>query len=447
MPIPPLAGVTTYARAAKPGFSVEEDVKRFQRYAWIEKRMMDIGLFWLAPTPEWEVKEALALHLSLAAEHAAAIRKRVSEMRNPAPRMDVSPDEALDRFFEEVLSAQDTLEKLVALYGVLRPALLKAYRAHLEQCNPILDNPTRHMLRHILLDDEETAAWGDAAVTAITGDADKERALAWAAHLQAYLQAAGGVSGTEPVPATVPGSRVAGAFEPDFFPRRDKRFARRWTFVNPQRQVSLDESVPLEERSLALMCRRILEMDVPEYLARVIALAQDEPWDYYVDMTRQLWDEARHAMMGTAYFEKRGIAWKDLIAIHPGMSIRLATLAPLDAHTVLFAIEQNLMPAKSGKKLEYEISRSAGDPLAAIIQDFDWADEVLHVHTGRRWLLARLNLSSQEAVKRGLQLRASTVHVLDAYTDRGEQVNWWPQFVHHALGHDTAQREFDLTRQ
>jgi hypothetical protein len=163
-------------------------------------------------------------------------------------------------------------------------------------------------------------------------------------------------------------------------------------------------------------------------------------------MTRQLWDEARHAMMGTIYFEQRGIDWKRWIAIHPGMSIRLGTLAPHDVHTVLFAIEQNLMPATSGKKLEYEISRNAGDPLAATIQDFDWADEVLHVHTGRRWLLARLDLSPQEAVKRGWDLRSSTVHVLDAYEDRGEQLNWWPGFVRRVLGRETAMQEFDLTR-
>jgi hypothetical protein len=277
MSIPPLAGIATYARAAQPGLGVEEDVRRFLRYAWITKRAMEVGLYWLASTPEWEVKEALALHLSRDAEHVAALRKRVGEMRSPAPRMDVSPDAALDRIFDELLTAQDTVEKLVALYGVLKPALLGAYHAHLEHCNPVLDWPTRHMLRHVVLDEEETSLWGEAAVAAVTeAAADKERAAAWAVHLQAYLQAAGGVSGSEPTADAVAPSRVTAPFAPDFFPRRDGRFALRWTFVNPQRQVSLNEAVPLEERTIALMCRRIVEMDVPEYLARVIATARDE---------------------------------------------------------------------------------------------------------------------------------------------------------------------------
>ena len=36
MPIPPLAGLATYERATDPGYSVEQNVKLFLRYAWIE---------------------------------------------------------------------------------------------------------------------------------------------------------------------------------------------------------------------------------------------------------------------------------------------------------------------------------------------------------------------------------------------------------------------------
>ncbi len=99
MSLPPLAGLASYEQAAHVGYDVEANVQRFWRYAWFEKRLMDVALYWLAATPEWEAKEALALHAHLGTLHVAALRKRVSEMRNPAPRMDVSPDEAIDRFF------------------------------------------------------------------------------------------------------------------------------------------------------------------------------------------------------------------------------------------------------------------------------------------------------------------------------------------------------------
>jgi hypothetical protein len=447
MPIPPLAGLASYAQAAQLGYSVEENVQRLLRYAWFEKQAMETGLYWLASTPEWEVKEALGLHLSLDAEHAAQLRRRISEMRNPAPRMDVSPDLAIDRFFDELHLAESTAEKIAGLYGVLRPAMLQAYQQHFDHASPLIDYPTRYVLKHMLLDQDEVAAWGALAVQAMDEMAASPAEIAaWKDHLRAYLQAAGGVMGDQDRTVDLPPSRLEGRFEPDFFPRRDERFAMRWNFTNPQRPVSLDESVPLDERTLALMCRRIVEMDVPEYMTRIIALATDEPWEYYVAMTRQLWDEVRHAMLGTIYFEDHAVDWKKTIAIHPGMAIRLGRLPFKDAHLVLYAIEQNLMPGNTGKRLEYEISKNAHDVLAARIQDYDWADEVLHVHIGREWLLPRLGMKPTEAVEKGWQLRGDTLDALKEFEERGEQFNWWPAFVRQTLGRETAKPDLDTTR-
>jgi hypothetical protein len=308
MPLPPLAGLASYEQAAHIGYDVDTNVQRFCRYAWFEKRLMDVALYWLAPTPEWEAKEALGLHAHLSATNVAMLRKRASEMRSPAPRMDISPDEAIDDFFEELLTAKDTLEKIVGVYGVLRPALLEAYRAHYANTNPVADQPTRYMLRHLILDHEDINAWGQQAVQAIIEtDDDRARMAAWKTHLAAYLHVASSIGGVDEKPAQLPTSRSTGTFKPDYYPQRDERFAMRCNFTNPQRQVSLNEDVPLDERTLALICRRIVEMDVPEYMSRIIAESQDEPWEYFVEMTRQLWDEVRHAMLGTIYFEHRGV--------------------------------------------------------------------------------------------------------------------------------------------
>ena len=46
---------------------------------------------------------------------------------------------------------------------------------------------------------------------------------------------------------------------------------------------------------------------LPEMMASIITETQGKPWEYYRNMTRQLWDEARHAMMGEAGFTDLGI--------------------------------------------------------------------------------------------------------------------------------------------
>jgi hypothetical protein len=131
------------------------------------------------------------------------------------------------------------------------------------------------------------------------------------------------------------------------------------------------------------MCKRALEIDVPEAMANMIYDAEDQPWEYYMEMCRQLWDEARHAMMGGIYFENHDIEWRKEVALHPAFSLHLNKgLTAKQAHLVLYVIEQSLMNAKTGKKSEWETAIAAHDDLASLFQDYDWADEVLHAQIG-----------------------------------------------------------------
>lgn len=437
MSIPALVSLCTYEEAAQIRYSVQESVERLVRYAWIEKRASDMGLYWLNSTPEWEVKEALSLHLYLDTEHVALIRKRVSEMRNPAPRMDVSPDKSLNNFLEEILQATSTLERVVGLYAVLKPALLAAYRKHYEHINPLVAYPTRRILRMMIMEEEDAVAWGELAVAALREDAeDRKKADIWIAHLEAYLQAAGGIMGDQIVPdILLPEPYAQGEYQADFFPRRDTRFIKQDNFLFPPHEVARQEGVPVDEKTLALMCKRTLEMDVPEMMAPIIIKTQNQPWEYYVGMCRQLWDEARHAMMGSVYFEHNGIDWKGQIPLHVGFSLHMNMhTSPLEAHAVLYTIEQSLMPAKTGKRYEWVTADRAEDDLAKLFQDYDWADEVLHAQIGRQWLIPLLDVSRDEVIEIG-QKRAMAINdILAQYADPQKQVNWWPDFVQLVLG-------------
>src|SRR5690606_35715019 len=185
-----LAGLCTYDEAARIGFGVEESVRRLVRLHWCEKRLAEIAVARLASTPEWEVKCALALHQWRDVEHAAALRKRVTEMRSPPPRFDQPPDDALETFLDEVLRAADTVELLAGL-SLAHEAMAVAYRAHMESSNPLVDQPTRRVLRFNLLEEEESASWYASAVHGLS-EGDHTRARAWTAHLEACLAAAGG---------------------------------------------------------------------------------------------------------------------------------------------------------------------------------------------------------------------------------------------------------------
>src|SRR5580704_12959022 len=99
--IPPLAGLATYEEAARPGMSVEENVVLLRRYNYLKCRLYQISAAFMNPTPEWEVKGALSLHLYLDAEHSQAFRQRVAELRRPPLYLDQCPDLRLEALFEE----------------------------------------------------------------------------------------------------------------------------------------------------------------------------------------------------------------------------------------------------------------------------------------------------------------------------------------------------------
>ena len=451
---PPLAGLASYDQAARIGYSVDDNVERLLRMQWTERRVMNVMLAHLCSTPEWEAKCALALHQWYAAEHADWLRKRITEMRQPAPSLDESPDEALNAFLEELLRSDNTIELLTALYTIALPALRDAYSQHLRVTNPLVDQPTRRFMRFALLEVTEAIEWGEAAIASLSADATVAASgIRWKEHLERYLDAAGGIAGDSRLSIAegdnqsgvrirsmnvpLPPPRASEPFKADFTPRRDTRFSALYNFEFPPHVVYSDPAVPADERNLALLCKRTLEMDVPEMMSSFIFERSDQPWEFYLDYSRQLWDEARHAMMGTVAFERRGIDWTRL-PLNVGFSLRLNLHAtPLERQILLYAIEQSLMPSDTGKRYEYETAVAARDELSAHFHDYDWADEVLHAHIGRR-ALKREGITRGEAIERGQAIHERTWAELDAYKSRDAQTNWWPEFVRRVLGKESA---------
>ena len=441
--IPPLAGLASMEDAARVGPSVDETVRRLVRFHWAERRLMAGLIAHLTAEPVWEVKCALALHQWQSAEHVEALRTRISEMRHPAPALDVAPDAALDRFLEELLHARGTAELLAGFHLVAYAALAGAYREHVARSNPLVDHPTRRALRLALEETEEAVAWGRSALAAVTRDdpAAAKSAQRWTEHLRALLAAAGGIAGDAAAPqAGAPIElRSATSFVADFHPRRDARFSGVYNFEFPPHVVYNTPGVPADERTLALLCKRALEMDVPEMMASFMTERTGQSWEFHRDYSRQLWDEARHAMMGTVALEARGIDWKATLPLNVSFALRLNLHAtPLERQIMLYAIEQSLMPADTGKRFEYDTALEADDALAAHFQDFDWADEVLHTQIGRR-MLRRDGITREQAIERAAGIHAKTWAALDAYRSREPQHNWWPEFVRRTLGHDGSE--------
>jgi hypothetical protein len=188
-----------------------------------------------------------------------------------------------------------------------------------------------------------------------------------------------------------------------------------------------DETMPEDAKVLMMLFKRLREIDVPEMMASIITDTKGKPWEYYRDMIRQLWDEARHAMMGEVGFFNLGIPWPEYVMVNFTWARELnLQLTPIERHGVLYFIEQGLM-SKTGKRYEWEVGRRSRFPFAATFQDFDWADEVLHSRIGRDWYVSVM-ASQKDAIEYGDRCWSSILGDWESWKEQGltSHRNWWP---------------------
>lgn len=431
--LPQLAGVTTIAEAAKPGLGVEACVARLKRFHYAFLRLHQIFNARITAEPIYELKTAFSHHSYLAAENVTAIRTRVSEMRTPPLGLEVVPHQALGLVFDEILAAPTTEALLLGAYEVALPALKESILRYQSQTNPLTDAPTLRLMRVALLDIDEMIDFGSRCIEVIVDAKERVHFTPWIELLNKAFVEAGGLGGDiEPIDYDLRRVYSIKPYEYDRIPKRDERFQDLYNQgVNPEAFL-YDPQFPAKAKNLMMLFKRIREIDVPEMMASIIHETPGKPWEYYASMTRQLWDEARHAMMGEVGFVANGVDWTKARITH-NWSLRLNTeCTPIERHAVLYFIEQGLM-AKTGKKYEWEVGVESGDPLMATIQDFDWADEVLHAAIGREWYIPEIG-NWKDALDYGDKCWTKIVSNWSEVRDTGltQHENWWPAIYQDA---------------
>ena len=426
--LPALAGLCTMAEADRPGLSVEESVRRLKRHHYALRRIHGILTARITSEPIYELKMAWRHQAWICAEQVSAIRARVGEMREPPLGLDKVPHEGLALAFNELMAAPRDL-LLMGLYEIVVPALLRCMAKHAADTHPLADQPTSRLLRIAQMDLEDLQQYGRKAVSSLVSGEERAAAQTALAVLNQALAAAGGLDGTSTEGTGLPLPEKLHSAKPwkyDPKPQRDERFPDPYNMGVNAEVFLYDPKQPAEAKVLMMYYKRLREIDVPEMMASIITETPDKPWGYYRDMSRQLWDEARHAMMGEVGFASAGIDWPKQVAVNFTWSLGLNTqLTPKERHAVLYFIEQGLMP-KTGKRHEWETAIMARSPLAATFQDFDWADEVLHARVGRDWYVSDMP-SPHEAVAYGDACWSKVLMNWERWRTDGftQHANWW----------------------
>jgi hypothetical protein len=381
----PFMGIEQWDRV---GISVEESVKRLQRIAYIDRQLMRIEAGHMTARPEYEVKGSLARMLWQDAEFYDQNRNRCKQLRKSALAFEKCPDQELALLMNTTLQSGSTLDLLVALFKVVKPAQIAAIHSYMAVAQPIVDEPTLHILKHQLIDREEQMKWGIQALKVLNELASEEarkHAHKWELYLQALLRAAGGIHGEDMKQAIDP--EIVLASDPFELPKQSTRDARFQTSVVKMQGMEFEDND--QGRFMQMMLARYFEMSPAEAIAAVHFSSKEAPWTYYHDTARHVWDEVRHCWFGEAALRSKGYdvysfrnwtGWYD-------MTVQDFVNDEAYIHLTI-AIEKAAMKYPPGKREEWEFCRDiVKDPLMTTFQDFDWADEVVHAGFGQKWIV------------------------------------------------------------
>ena len=202
------------------GFSsADESARLIRNYRYAVERMMRILGGWIALTPELSAKLLLGRHVWDSAQHADVLGKRLPELRAQA-QMSEPPNAAFVAFMnaiEEPERPDQSVERLVGVYRVLKPHLIASYEDHLRRINSVYEPPTEKILVRLIEEERRHVAAGSTILRHLSAAPGlAERGEAWRAQLEELLGAAGGVTGAGlPAPARLDGPPSTPALNDD----------------------------------------------------------------------------------------------------------------------------------------------------------------------------------------------------------------------------------------
>ena len=386
-------------------FSVAENARRLLRYFYFERRLMQALGAWTLSIPEFEVKLEAGRHIFYHADAARLFRERLNEQEIRLKDIDGFRDADIDRFIEELLSAQSACELLVGLHQVVGRALATAYRHHIDDTDAVTDAPTIRCLRRILTDYEPMLAWAEEAIAAYVDGGGSEPELGvWRWHLQRLLASIGGVSGSDSrAEPPTPLRTDAKPFVRGTVPRCDVRFD---TFKNTGDYDAADAQERFPKDSYESLRLRFIrtqrdEVDAIEAFGTFIWDIRFKDFQSEYNLARITWDEARHTEIGHRALLACGYDPFELRNRLTGSTCR----GPMDP---AFAMAEINLFGEVGvlKTINNLIDTAAArnDALLHHIADFIRADERTHVRKGQGIINVMTDLEAKALEQRTREL-------------------------------------------
>ena len=132
------------------GYDVDDNASRFSNYFHVLRELVHFTNGWMPLEPSFERKYTLGDHVHDDARALTKIKRRLYELRHPS-EYPGSPSPELERLLDRMAQRPTSAQEYLAVaYTEAKPALVRAMRIHLDNLDPVADEPSLRLLTQIV---------------------------------------------------------------------------------------------------------------------------------------------------------------------------------------------------------------------------------------------------------------------------------------------------------
>jgi hypothetical protein len=299
-------------------YSLAEKARRLSNFRFVELELLELLAGWSQSIVYIPLRVGFGTQMYTQALHCRNLAWALGNLKR-AHFQTVAPTDEFVRLCERIWRLDDPLDRLVAVYWVLKPHIVRAYEAHIGATDTLADAHSIHVLRTAVANHRADITWGGAMIAQLAVTPARRTAAAdLRAELERALTAAGGVVAEGAVAHWVPAATGDAELEAvrASLPGVGELRSRGYTYrKRPAPCATGRQPLPND------LCYR---QDIPGYeppefregspewllfwvhhlwygenftvdrMGRMIVDFPDAPFALRFDMAQQAWEEARH---------------------------------------------------------------------------------------------------------------------------------------------------------
>ncbi|RMD97477.1 MAG: DUF455 family protein, partial [Calditrichaeota bacterium] len=309
-------------------------------------------------------------------QHVRRLRERLHEL--PGGTGEFAPKPTVNGFLQAISRADHASSFFRATYTLIKPKLVEAYKTYLHKSDDIFDAPTIYHLEQIIFEKERQLNWMHEFLSEYPLNPENpDESELYLNYVQECLNIIGPLYLSRELEANIrfPASPIQNPAGPaPEKPAQDPELKLLDRFPINQ------EEDPLHGTLREIVYHNATEWQVIDPMCYIFYGIAKMPLDFFIDFSRHIWDECRHAKMGIRRLQELGYSMDDFY--WPHYPTRMDAMEDYFAELTLVG-EACSFTRKKGSIVPF---LKFGDKKSALLPEVDCVDERLHVGWGRKWV-------------------------------------------------------------